>query len=209
MSFYQTLLFISLAGQLSAQKVILYTNKHYAKWPLLENSYSFYVPNTPCSNVVFKSKHGRIGQNGCRIYYTPDTLVNTSFKVYKKVDRKLILIDSISIDVYEDMGLQAWISGKKGGTISRDEALRAEGLNVQFNVSEGHTEPISLISYRVITIRSDTSQTELNYGGRFNEKAITLISNLKANDKLIFVDIKIKDWLKREKYTSALEFTIQ
>lgn len=206
------IILIALSAQALSQKVVLYSPKYTAKWPMLQNSYSFFVPNTSCDSVVFKSNNGKIEQNihnKCRIYFTPDSLVKSTFEVYKKENGKLILIDTIPIDVIESRESFAHLGTKTGGILSKDFIIAVGGLVAHTYVSEGHAESSQIISYRIITIRRDTIETTINEGYRFNESSIALLKKLKSTDKLLFTEITIKTHGDRVYQIKSLEFQVE
>ena len=197
-----------LATNIQGQKTVLYMNKQVALWPF-ENRYMFYIPNSTCSSIIFKTDNGKINQDGCSLFYYPDTLKKTTFKVYKKTKNTLILFDSVQINVTINNKAQASIGMKSGGSISKKEVLAIGGLLVTKFISDSHEEPIRLISYKVITIRGDAVESATNYGNHFSEKAIEIIKALGRNDKLLFVDINSEEQSNRPVCVAPLEFTLQ
>jgi hypothetical protein len=178
----------------------------------MENSYNFYIPNTSCDSIVFKCDNGKIVQNiqnKCRIYYTPDSLVNTIFKVYRKEKSKLILVDTIPIDVYETKETHARLGHHIEGTISKDEIINVGGIIAFTYISEGHAEGSKIMSYRIITIRGDTIETAVNDGNRYNDKSITLLNKLKPADKLLVTEITIRDFRNRVYQVKSIELSVK
>ncbi len=203
------ILFMTLSGQLLSQKVVLYEPKTSAKWPIRDNSYSFFIPNTSCDSIIFKCDNGEIVQNKCRIYYTPDSPVNTIFKVYRKEKGKLILVDTIPINVYETRETHARLGNHTEGTISKDEIIIIGGIIALTYISEGHAEGSRIMSYRIITIRGDTIETAVNDGNRYNDKSIILLNKLKPADKLLITEITVRDFRNRVYQVKPIELIVK
>jgi len=203
---------MTLSAQLLSQKVVLYAPKTTAKWPMLDNRFRFYIPNTSCDSIIFKCDNGKIVKNiehPCWIYFTPDSLANTTFKVYKKNKGKLILIDTIPIRVDESMESYAYLGTKTGGTLSKDLIIACGGLVVHTFVSEGHAEGSKLVSYRIITIRGDSIETAINIGNRYSDRSIELLRKLKSGDSLLFTDIIIDAYPHRVFPLKPMEIKVE
>lgn len=175
-----------------AQKVILYHNKWEAIWPMTNNSYNFFVPNVPCDSIVFKTNNGRIEQNKCMVYYTPDTIKNTTFKVYKKTSIKLELIDSINITIKENKETYAMVGSNNGGLINKLTLIANGGIHVLSYYFEGHAIPSSVLSYRLTTFNDSNAFTTIVFGSKYSEKAIEMLRATKENNSVLFSDIKIR-----------------
>ena len=184
------IILISNLNNLVAQKVMLYENKRDALYPMMNNSYSFLVPDIPCDALVFKTNNGEIKQYNCKLYYKPDTIKNTVFMVYKKVANKLELIDSIKIKVKENIDHHAMIGVKGGGEISKADIIAFGGMRVLSYYFDGHAVGSSVISYRMTTFRNEMANTTIVNGQKFSDKALELLNSTKEKDKYFFLTLK-------------------
>ena len=196
------------AGTTWGQKVTLSNPTHRAKWPF-DNYYRFSVNEIPCSKIVFKSDNGKFDQDGCKLFYYPDTAGLTTFKVYRKYVDRLKLVDSIEIRVDENKEPQAYLGAKTGGIISKAKVLALGGLNARMYVNDYHANPVSLVGFTIIILHGDSVQSIRNTGGIYSEQTKSLLANLQSNDKLIFAGIEATDRLKRAILAKPIEFQIE
>jgi hypothetical protein len=209
MRLLKTILLLVLFGSACGQKVVLYSAKRFAKWPF-ENLFNFYIPDIPCSSVVFRCANGKIEQSACKVFYWPDSNTNTVFKVYNKKRGRMLLIDSIDIPVYEERTVEAWLGVRSGGVIAKKEAIALGGIIGREYVNDGHAEPVAIDSYMVITIGKNNSiESAQNFGNRYGTDALSLIDKMEPGDRLLFANIKAKDFSRRIISVKPLEFTLQ
>jgi len=206
--FFIILLGAIWSGIASGQKVVLSNPTHRAKWPF-DNHYRFIVKGIPCSQISFRSDKGKFDQNGCELYYYPDTSGMTTFKVYRKYENRFGLVDSIEIRIDENKEPDVRLGMKTGGTISKDEVLALGGLNARRYVNDSHAEPVVLIHYTVIVLHGDSVMSVNNVGSRYSDQAKSLLARLQSNDILIFADMEASDRRKNSLKAKPIEFRIE
>ncbi|HEY8971330.1 MAG TPA: hypothetical protein VIM64_19640 [Puia sp.] len=202
------LLGVIWSGIAWGQKITLWNFTHRAKWPF-ENYYRFVVKDIPCSRIVFKSDNGKFDQNGCELFYYPDTVGMTTFKAYEKDADRLRLVDSVEVRVDEYKEPEARLGTKSGGIISKAEVLAMEGPNLRMYFNDFHSEQVVLISYTVIVLHGDSVRSAHNTGDRYSEETRSLLEGLQSKDKLIFVNIEATDGRKRSLLAKPMEFKIE
>jgi hypothetical protein len=210
MKIYTTIILFLALKQVDGQKVILYNYKEFANRTLV-NSYNFYVPGVPCDSVIFRSNAGKIEQYKCRLTFSPDTNSNAIFRVYKKINNKIMFVDSINIPVYQSYKTEIALGSRiGGGSISKNEVIANRGLIARLYMSDDHAESTHLLSYYAIVISKDGKvQSAQNTGNRFTPEVDSIFNLLRPEDKLIFADIELKDFDGKEIEAKPIQFTIK
>ena len=174
------------------------------------NVVQFLAKNLDCSSIVFKTDNGKIEQRDCWLSYIPERPGPTTFKIYERRKSRLVLIDSIQINVFENTNPQVYLGNKTQGSISKKMMIAMGGIIAKMEVIEGHSEPIAVQGYTVIIHKANGSIiSEQNTGNRYSEKLVQLFQDLQAGEKVSFINIKVKLFDGREINARPIEFAIE
>lgn len=202
-----TLLFCFVALTVHAQKPTLVPGIYRAEWPKI-NYFRIVPGKIPCKDIIVRTNNGYIEQSGCFIVYQPDTLKPTVFKILRKQGKAVSLIDSVRIHVESNQHIFAAIGVKQGGLISSKELMKMGGLIVKQFITDDHTNPCSITSYRITIFHGDSVLSCTNAGPRYNDATKEMLSKLKTGDKILFSEIRILGPNSSSPYVRPAEFTI-
>jgi hypothetical protein len=206
------LFFLFLQGAIAissvGQQILISLPTHSARWPY-ENLYEIQAIGLPCAKIVVKTDQGQIIQNGCRLFYRPDSAGYAVFRAYQKTAHGMHLVDTALIAVRFNERLYPQLGIHIGGPISKSEVLEIGGLLLKEFVNDDHAEAIHLISYRIIILQGDSTWSIRNIGARFSAGSLTRLMALQPNDKLIIADIEASDYKRSSFSVRPAEFTIQ
>ena len=199
---------IAIAAFSNGQRIYLSTPTQFARWPY-RNIYRFQVNGLPCEKIVVKAGQGEIIQNGCKLYYSPDSAGSAVFRTYKKTKNGLLLIDSTVIPVLPNELQNVQIGTRTGGPISKAEVLSVGGVVGREFTTDGHADGVQLISYTIITLRGDSTSSNRNLGRRFSTESQALLQTLQVGDKLIIADIQARGYKRSSISIRPAEYSIK
>ena len=202
------LLQIAFAAYSNGQRLYISTPSHFARWPY-QNIYRFQVNGLPCEKVVVKADQGEMIQNGCELYYSPDSAGSAVFRTYKKTKNGLWLIDSTVIPVLPNELQNVQVGTRTGGPISKAEVLLLGGVIGREYTTHGHADGVQLVSYTIVVLRGDSAWSNRNVGRAFSTESQALLQTLQSGDKLIIADIQARGYKRSSISIRPAEYTIK